>query len=521
MYINKAMKAMLAEYGEAYKPIEQKYLDWALKASARHIYVDHNGNGWCTKCESKVMLPKTKHLQTIECPNCKAKMKSLHVWRRHSNRFSGIEDTVDWYVFPEVLNDHTLMLRYVLVYKADTEPEYGERARYILDFKNKKEYTLEFSWNKKQWEYSASDYFRETGMGYTYRRFCCLQGELYPHTMKRFNKIDNLKYIKFNKAMFSRWYVSSVVINASQKSVMYEKLTKANLYGLIAEDLGSYSHYYDVPYDDTQTELIKALGLNRNTYKYLKKNQSIRVLKFLKANPNVTEKEFETAKLLDFSSELSELVTSYNLHYGKTLKYVRKASEEKKLINFVRDYRDYLNTLDKLGYPLDSQYCYPTNFRKEDERVQQELRERNERRRNMTKKEIILEEARIDSIVNNISKALRENEELKRWMKGSDGLKVIVPESVGELTDEGIKLHNCLKNYAKEIADKQCLIFFIRKLNDPTHAYIAMEYRHGEVRQLRFDKNVTVTDNKIVQFADALAAKLNQLNIMNELRRTA
>lgn len=519
MYINKQMKAMLAEYGDAYKPIEQKYLDWALKASARHIYVDRNGNGFCTKCESKVMMPKTKHLEEIRCPKCNAKLKALHTWRRGKSAYSGMEDSLDWYVFPEVLSSTMLMLRYVMVYRLDTEPEYGERARYILDFENEKTYTLELSHDS--WVYSTYNYFRETGMGYSYRRWCCLQGDIYPYSMKTLNKIGFLAYIPFKKEMFSKCYVSSVICNAYRKPVMYEQLGKAGLYGLINEDLASYSHYYDVPYDDTQTELIKALGLNRNTYKYLKKNQSIRVLKFLKANPNVTEKEFEAAKMLDFSNDLTELVTKHNLHYGKTLKYIRKASREKKLINFVRDYRDYLNTLDRLGYPLDSQYCYPTNFRKEDERVQQELRERNERRRNMTKKEIILEEARIDSIVNNISKALRENEELKRWMKGSDGLKVIVPESVGELTDEGIKLHNCLKNYAKDIANKQCLIFFIRKLNDPTNAYVAMEYRHGEVRQLRLDKNVAVTDNKIIQFADALAAKLNQLNIMNELRRSA
>ena len=118
-------------------------------------------------------------------------------------------------------------------------------------------------------------------------------------------------------------------------------------------------------------------------------------------------------------------------------------------------------------------------------------------------------------------KALRENEELKRWMKGSDGLKVIVPESVGELTDEGIKLHNCLSGYAKQIANKQSLIFFIRKIKDPTNAFIAMEYKHGKVEQLRYDKNITVTDEKIIKFADALAAKLTQLDIINELRRTA
>ena len=467
------------------------------------------------------MLPKTKHLQDIRCPKCNAKMKALHAWRRSSNRYAGIEDTVDWYVFPEVLNEYTLMLRYVLVYKADTEPEYGERARYILDFKNEKTYTLEYSIQHEQWIYSDSLYFRETGMGYSYRRFCCLQGDLYPHTIKRFNKIENLKYIKFNKVMFSRWYVNAVLAVANRKSVMYEQLSKAGLYGLIDEDLASYSHYYDVPYDDTKTELVKALGLNRNTFKFLKQEQSIRALNFLKKNPNVSEKEFTKAKMLGFSDELEKTTQQYNLHFGKTFKYIRKMSKGKNVPDFIVDYKDYLRALDSLGYPLDSQYCYPTDFRKEDERVHKELRKRDERRRNMTKLEVIQEEARIDSVVNNISKALRENEELKRWMKGSDGLKVIVPESVGELTDEGIKLHNCLKNYAKEIADKQSLIFFIRKINDPTKAYVAMEYKHGEVRQLRLDKNEAVTDKKIISFADALAAKLNQLDIMNELRRAA
>ena len=521
MYINKSMKAMLEKYGDTYKPISNKHLDWALKTSARHIYIDREGNGWCTSCESKVILPKTKHLQDVRCPKCNAKLKALHTWRRTSNKYAGIEDTVDWYVFPEIIDGHTLMLRYVLVYKADTEPEYGERARLIIDFKNQKTYTLEYSRISDEWMYSASNYFRENGMGYSYRRFCCLQGDIYPYCIKSLNRIEDIKYIRFNKGMFKRWYVSSVIITASKKPVMYEKLSKAGLYQLIDEDLGAYSKYQEVPYDDSQTELIKALGLNRNTFNYLKKAPSIAALKYLKAHPAVSDKEFEKARILGFSDELKHTTEKYGLHFGKTFKYIRKVAKGKDTRQFIVDYKDYLRTLDELGYPLDSQYCYPTNFRKEDERVQKELKDRRERMSKMTPKEKILEEARIDTAVNNISKALRENEELKRWMKGSDGLKVIVPESVGELTDEGIKLHNCLQTYAKAIADKQSLIFFIRKLNDPTKAYVAMEYKHGEVRQLRFDKNVTVEDKKIIQFADALAAKLHELNIMNELRRTA
>ena len=520
MYVNKVMKAILAKYGDAYKPIEQKHLDWALRASARHIYVDRSGNGWCTHCESKVMLPKTKHLQNIRCPKCGAKLKALHTWRRGSNQYKGIEDTLDWYVFPEVLDEYTIMLRYVMVYKADTEPEYGERARLILDFKNKKEYTLELQ-GTKGWGYSTYNYFRETGLGYSYRRWCCLQGKLYPYSMRKFNKIEPLKYIRFDKEMFSRWYIHSVLIHASTKPVLYEQLTKAGLYKLVNDDLAAYAPSYEIPYDKEQTELIKMLNLTKTTFEYLKQEPSITALKFLQAHPNVTVREFGYAKMLNFSNELNNTTMKYNLRFGKTFKYIRRNAKEKDIPAFIIDYRDYLDTLDRLGYPLDSQYCYPTNFRKEDARVQKEYQKMLERRRNMTKLEIIKEEARIDSIVNKISRALRENEELKRWMKGSDGLKVIVPESVGELTDEGIKLHNCLSGYAKQIANKQSLIFFIRKIKDPTNAFIAMEYKHGKVEQLRYDKNITVTDEKIIKFADALAAKLTQLDIINELRRTA
>lgn len=521
MYINKTMKAMLANYGDAYKPIEQKYLDWAIKASARHIYVDHKGNGFCTSCEQKVMLPKTKHLQEIKCPKCNAKLTALHVWRRTPKSSGGIEDTLDWYVFPEYLDKNTLMLRYVMVYKPNADIEYGERARLILDFKNKKGYTLEYLPNVNTWCYSTYNYFRETGLGYSYLRFCCLQGKIYPYGMKRLNKIEPLKYIKFKNKMFSRWYVHSVLINASQKPLLYEQLTKAGLYKLVDDDLAAYAPSYEIPYDKEQTELIKMLKLTRTTFDYLKQEPSITALKFLQAHPNVTAREFNYAKMLGFSETLTKITREYNLRYGKTFKYIRRNAKEKDIPAFVIDYRDYLETLDKLGYPLDSQYCYPTNFRKEDSRVRAEYQKVLERRRSMTKLEIIKEEARIDDIVNKISKALRENEELKRWMKGSDGLKVIVPESVGELTDEGIKLHNCLCNYAKQIADKQSLIFFIRKIKDPTNAFVAMEYKHGKVQQLRYDKNVTVTDEKIIKFADALAAKLTQLDIINELRRTA
>ena len=504
------------------KPISKDKIDWCIRTSAKYIYVDSKGNGWCTKCESKVMLPKTKHLEQVKCPSCGKTMESLHIWRReHKNYFRctemgemnlGLEnDRIDWFAFPEVINDHIIMLRYVVVNRPNTEPICGERARLIIDFEKEKEYTLEYCiWNNT-WRYTARDYFRESGMGYSFRRWCCLPAQIYPHTIKRINKVKSIEKIIFTPELFKDNYPSATIIHSWRNANLYEKLSKVGMQKFMYADLRSYAPFN---YDREQTSLIKMLKLNKNTFNLLKVDQTFSAYNWLTSNPNATRESFDKARLLGFNDYiLNDLVKEYGMKYGKTFQYIKK--------NVLIDYRDYVRTIDQLGYPIDNQYLYPKDFRKADERVQKEYRERENRRRNMTPLEQVKEEARIDMVINKISNALRENEELKRWMVGSNGLKVIVPQSVGELTDEGIKLHNCLKTYARKIADKQSLIFFIRKLNDPSKEYIAMEYANGKIEQIRLDNNVPVKQAEILQFADAFVRKLNQLDIMNELRRAA
>lgn len=518
MGITKKQKEEICRLYSDMKPISDKQLDWCLRQSATYIYVDHQNTAFCTRCESKVMLPKTKHLAEVKCPNCNHTMKALHIWRRKPAAWNGLEgNRINWYVFPENFDEHTLMLRYVVVYRADTEPEYGERARLIIDFDKEKEYTLEYDVWKGKWIYSTQNYFRERGLGYTFRQWCCLPADPFPYTLNRINKISALKEIDFTSDLFKHGYVNSVVIHSWKRADLYEKLCKVDMKDMIKDDLESY-YGHELKIDNTQTSLIKMLELNKNTFRMLKSHQSIDALNYLKKHPDISDKAFEKAYLLGFSDRLQKKTAELGIKFGKAFSYIQKHSDGK---GFVTDYIDYLETLNKLGYPIDNQYCFPKNFRKEDARIQKEYRDREARRNKMTPLEKIKEEARVDAVINKISMLLRENEELKRWMVGSNGLKVIVPQSVGELTDEGIKLHNCLSTYANKIADKQTLIFFIRKLNDPNKEFIAMEYRNGKVQQLRLDNNKPVEDKNIIQFANAFAGKLNQLDIVNEIRRAA
>lgn len=513
----------LEEYSNL-KPISQKHLDWCVKESAKNIYVDHERNGWCTSCETKVVLPKTKHKGKVICPNCKKEMQVAHVWRFADA--SRIEKETDWYCFPEVQNQNILILRYVIVDRFyHNEPEVEEKARMIIDFAKDKVYTLESykQWGKDEfpkWQYSTWCFFRESGLGYTWRRNCCLAADLYPKYLKRFNKLAGLEHFRFDMEHFKHFYVSSAIRFIRDRVDLYEKCQKVGLDRLVAADLSSYSPYI-IKYDRTQTSLTKMLGLNKNTLRLFKNCQNRTALEWLRNHPNATDVMFDDAVCLGFSMDLENKAKALGFSFQKALSYIKKHRNDATIHGFSKDYIDYVDTLNSLGYPIDNQYLFPKNFRKADERVRKEYDEREARRRNMTPVEKIAEEARIDETIYKISKALREDKTLRQWMNGSAGLKVIVPQSVGELTDEGIKLHNCLQSYAKKIADKQTLIFFIRKLEDPSKEYVAMEYRNGQIQQIRLDFNEEVKDAQILDFANHFVEQLNKLDIINKLRRAA
>ena len=63
-------------------------------------------------------------------------------------------------------------------------------------------------------------------------------------------------------------------------------------------------------------------------------------------------------------------------------------------------------------------------------------------------------------------------------------------------------------------AEGKTLIFFVRRIEDPTAPYIAMEYCHGRVVQCRYNYNKRVEDEKIIGFTNALAEALAKEKIL-------
>lgn len=496
------------------KKIPVRTIEGIRKDTSKYIYVTKQGNAICERCNHEFTLPKTRHLQEQKCPKCKKKMTIVHDWRRKN------EIRTDWRMVATVLDSNSIVFRYVIVERNDMRiVRIKEVARMEINFALDTYHCYEFPYYAKEneWEVSKRNFFAEFNMS-TYRsNLCCLQAKIYNARafINELRKIENFKYLDFTDLLFlDGWYKSELIWWIYDKSLAYEQLQKAGYTDFVISDIQDRAYYNKAfTYDPTQKTLAKKLGLTEIDFKRLKADQTLKTYNMLKAVPNATDKEFEDCKFFGWESyvKLVDLCNFYHIKKGKTLGYIKKNVLTKNLR--VSDYVDYIQMMDKMNYPIDNQYSYPKDFIKAKEMIVERFNELRRKRLSMSAKELALDEAKKDETIYRISKVLNESKELRQWFKGADGLKVFVPESVGELVDSGIHLHNCLGNYADLIANNESLIFFIRRIEAPDEDYIAMEYKYGKVEQLRLDNNQPVVDAKIIDFATSLARKLNEINM--------
>lgn len=64
-------------------------------------------------------------------------------------------------------------------------------------------------------------------------------------------------------------------------------------------------------------------------------------------------------------------------------------------------------------------------------------------------------------------------------------LMVIPPHSSKELIDEGTALRHCVGRYVKRVAQRECVILFVRKVAEPDKSLCTVEVRDGRVVQTR------------------------------------
>ncbi len=495
------------EFLEDVQPLTKEQFDICLAKSGKYIFRDKQNKAYCTACDSHFEYIGGKHKEIIKCPKCGKELQLHNTWRTKN-----LPQWHDWYAFVEKIKDedNTMLIRYVsTVHMYDGRTTCQEDARVIWNVVTDNEVHYEWAYDadyeKWNWVNQNTQYFNYY-RGMTLNSYICTGAEWNEGYLDLIQSFSCFKYVDLKELGYEGF--STIAKNAN----IVEKLQKIGLSKFAVEWL-KCCHYQRNLLDLSGNSIYKILKITKNDFHFLQENQSIDVLKFLQKHPNTNQKAVDDFLLFgEYGlSRIEDKCKFYHLKKGKVISYIKRKVIPENLK--YSDYIDYIDTIDKLAYPIDNQYAYPKDFRKSKEESIARRNEQIERLRKLDNKEIAIEEAKKDEKIYLISKALRESKELKQWFDGSNGLKIFVPESVGELIDESVKMHNCLSNYANRIVDNQCLIFFIRKIDEPDKEYIAMEYSNGVVQQIRLDNNVEVTDTKIINFADALAKKLNQMNV--------
>ncbi len=478
------------------RPIGKIRMDYVKKNIVPFLIVkDDRKTGYCTFCEQEMEMPKTKHNQECNCPKCNHKVQVIHSWRRQLSTLNRTK----WYVFPQVIDEDTVMLRYILTDCFYDKIVIEERARQIIDFKTEKTYEFERYCNSQEYSVQRKNYFRIPTFYIGNHYYCGCAEEIKPYFFSELSKLRDAKYnMEYVKKEYS--YTTEITTNISNifsTLGLYEKLDKIGLANKL-----NLKH---IGYDRYKTELTQMLHLNKTTLGILKKYPSNKALEYLQTHQTATEESFLQARIIDYNNFNELFLKDNNISVKQFYKYAVKQNEKINSDAFFYDYKDYIRNLKQLNYILDNSYLFPKDFRKEKDRVTLEYIQKTSNNEKDAKKTLIIKK---------ISSLIRGNNELSKWINGENGLQIYVPESVEDLRLEGMRLHNCIGTYCDRIANKNTLVFFVRKLSDPDKEYVAFEYNsNGRIVQIRENRNEVCKNNNVIDFVNAFCNKLNSINV--------
>ena len=134
--------------------------------------------------------------------------------------------------------------------------------------------------------------------------------------------------------------------------------------------------------------------------------------------------------------------------------------------NILSDYKDYLKMGNRLGYDLTNNFVlFPKNL--------SETHDQTNKLYNNNKTSIFNKE---------IQEAYKKLLTQYRFTK--NGLTIIPPKTSKEIVDEGHKLHHCVASYVENAATGECVILFIRQIENIEEPFYTVEIMDGRVIQI-------------------------------------
>lgn len=179
-------------------------------------------------------------------------------------------------------------------------------------------------------------------------------------------------------------------------------------------------------------------------------------------NPDVMIRYFQTVPAYNRLGWTRETYKYYGLIAYEDFKYLdRKGLASTEGVNL---YSDYLRMLNNSNHDSNSEYWkYPANLRKQHDKLVEEERIERETRQRMEEERKKRETEKRDSDFQKVCK------KYAKYNRVVDDYNIYISNNFDDWKKQADALHQCIvyADYMSKVAHRECLIFFIRKNDEP------------------------------------------------------
>lgn len=507
------------------KPVPKDFEKWVINGplkKSKYIFYNYakkkNLPGVCSECHQDVIVTRPRTGQSGICPNCKAK-----VTYKATGTAGRIIDETYVSLIQKIKQGYVIRSFHVKkYYHRCTETATGYWTDVPGTYRNPRIELFEVA---REFEADYRTYYVWEQFKNTHEyRFCqenhlgSTRSYLYGKNVRDVFSTEhsNRKYFPFND--FCNQAPAINVADFIKNIIRYpqlEYLAKAKLYRLTADISENRGHEERITRILKAKKLWEGLGIAKDYLPIIQKeNMGVgqisifaATIRFGKDQAILTKRwlEKEEAQYWNINRFLD--IIKYTSP-KKGIKYleeqrlllVNKVMTKYKTVRYKNihdiqgEWIDYLENAVKLGYDLKNSFVlFPDHLPEaHDEAADQRTAFEKKIKDNNYKE--------IEKIASGLNKVY--------GMK-TKTLFIRAPRNYKELTKEGQDLHHCVGQYALRQATRETTILFIRKVEDPDTSFYTLEYKDGEVVQVRGKSNCSTTP-EVQRFVNAWEKKVKQ-----------
>ena len=486
----------IIERMEAVKPLPRDLKTWIHReVMPAYIFYKYKNSrkpmdGYCTYCKNDVKVSEAKHNKKGECPNCKKEItfkamgKSMNVYDQATAQV--LQKTESNEIIVRIIKTNKIYGNHF----RDPKINIWENARFFL--RNNDENKLI---NDPYYYSYKSDVRRLTqwknGVRPVMNQWCInfeneIRGYLYTRNLDKVLKDTPWQYSQIKSFYLSHHEPLEVApyFYSYNNYPCIEYLIKLKLNRIAASVIYHSFNFSDDKYPiiGKGKNLHEILGIEQQDLWLLQKIDAtvsqLSIFKNLKFHGYKCDEVFinwygdngitseddvifplkftTTVKLVNYIERQFQQLFDGDTNYGRF----------RNIKSTLSQYRDYLYMANRLEYNLSNSIClFPKN-----------LMDAHDIANNLYDEKV--------SEINN--KLISESyiPLMKRLNHSDDEFEIIVPKNVHEIVAEGKTLKHCVSTYVTKVADKKCIILFLRKKEHMEEPFFTIEVRDNCIVQI-------------------------------------